>query len=177
MAAKNRIIQLVGFLYLCASVLSSCGNTSNKCTTSPINSDDTQTGVTDSIKVSVFGVETKADEYSVAKRLEKAGIIKIDNLSMENGKFQSAVIEFAGIKFGMNQGFIFITSSQDKETVNILVSKISEFYGKPEIDGNVDDPEYCYYNWNLKKSDSEPSIKIRPLHAEDGGLVMIWSLN
>lgn len=169
--------KFIGFLCLSVSVLSSCGNTPDKSVKATVINNYTDTSGTDSITVSIFGVETKTDECSVAKNLEKAGIIKIDRISMDNGKFQSAIVEFAGVKFGMNKGFVFITSVHDKDAVNLLVSKISDFYGEPEIDGEQEDPEYCYYHWNLHKSKPDaPYIRIRPLHSEEGGLTMIWSL-
>ena len=77
----------------------------------------------------------------------------------------------------MNRGFTFITSRHDKDAINLLVSKVSEFYGEPEIDDAQEDPEYRYYHWNLFKKDPDaPYIRIRPVHSEEGGLTMMWDL-
>lgn len=172
----NRIIQFIGILCLSVLMMSSCGNTSEKCVKTTV-SNNSKTSRTDSVKVCIFGVEAERDECSVAKKLEKAGILKIDTISTNNGEFQSAIIEFASVKFGLNKGFVFITSRHDKNAINQLVNKISDFYGEPEIDGEPEDPECCYYHWNLYKSKPDaPYIKIRPLHSEAGGLVMMWDL-
>ena len=158
-------------------MISSCANTSEKCEKATISNNNSKTNKTDSVKVNIFGVQAERDEYSVAKKLEKAGILKIDRISTDNGKFQSAIVEFANVKFGMNKGFIFITSRHDRNAINQLVSKISEFYGEPEIDDELEDPEYRYYHWNLYKNESDaPYIRIRPVHSEEGGLTMIWGL-
>lgn len=172
----NRKIPFVGILCLSVLMISSCGNTSEKCVNATV-SNNSKTSRTDSINVCIFGVEAKRDEYLVAKKLEKAGIIKIDTISTDNGKFQSAIVEFANIKFGMNKGFIFVTSRHDKEAINLLVSKISEFYGEPEIDDELEEPEYRYYHWNLYNNEPDaPYIRIRPVHSEEGGLTMMWNL-
>lgn len=77
----------------------------------------------------------------------------------------------------MNKGFIFITSRDDRNAINQLVSKISEFYGEPEIEDELEDPEYRYYHWNLYKNGPDaPYIRIRPVHSEEGGLTMMWDL-
>lgn len=166
----------MGILCLSVLMISSCGNTSKKCV-KVTDSNKPKTSITDSVKVCIFGVETERDEYSVAKKLEKAGIIKIDTISMVNGRFQSAIVEFANIKFGMNKGFIFVTSRHDEDAVNRLVSIISDFYGEPEIDNEHEDPEYRFYYWNLYKNDPDvPYIRIRPVHSEGGGLTMMWDL-
>lgn len=166
----------MGILCLSMLMISSCGNTSENRVIATV-SKNSKTNRTDSVNVSIFGVEAERDEYSVAKNLEKAGIIKIDTISTDNGKFQSAIIEFANIKFWMNKGFIFVTSRHDKEAINLLVSKISEFYGDPEIDDELEDPEYRYYHWNLYNNEpNAPYIRIRPVHSEEGGLTMMWNL-
>lgn len=125
--------------------------------------------------VTIFGVTASGGEIAIIKTLEANGILKIDTIHMEEGEFRSAVVEFAGVKFGLNKGFIFITSRHDRKAVKMLVSRISKFYGEPEIDGEKDEPEFCYYHWNLNATDPEgPHIRIRPLHSEEGGLTMTW---
>lgn len=172
----NRIIQFIGILCLSVLMMSSCGNTFEKCVLTTV-SNNSKTSRTDSVKVCIFRVDAERDECSVVKKLEKAGILKIDTISTDNGKFQSAIVEFANVKFGMNKGFIFITSRHDRNAINQLISKISEFYGEPEIDDELEDPEYRYDHWNLYKNGSDvPYIRIRPVHSEEGGLTMMWDL-
>lgn len=137
-----------------------------------INNDD---------KIKLFGVETKKDEGAVVNDLAAAGILKIDSLGFENNQFKYAIVEFAGVKFGMNRGFIFITSRHTSDAINALVQGISKYYGKPEIDGNDSDPEYNYYHWNyLHQNLDAPYIRIRPVHppvhSDEGGLTMMWEL-
>lgn len=68
------------------------------------------------------------DNLKAIEELSAAGIIKCDTVHLEDGKFRSAVIEFAGVKFGMNKGFLFITSRQDDEAIDSLTAKISQYY-------------------------------------------------
>ena len=109
------------------------------------------------------------------RELSAAGILKCDTI--KDKEFEYAVIEFAGVKFALNGGFVFITSEQNKQTIDSLVSKISSYYGEPFID-DEGDLEYNYYHWNLYEPSSEkPYIRIRPLHSDEGGLVMTWMWN
>ena len=64
--------------------------------------------------VTLFGIRTKPREGDAVRDLAAAGILKIENIREENGVFKGAVVEFGGVKFGMNRGFIFITSRHDK---------------------------------------------------------------
>ena len=126
----------------------------------------------------IFDVETKSDELSVINSLERRGVVKVDSIKLSNGKFQFAIIEFAGVKFGMNKGFVFITSRHDEKTINLLVNEISKYYGDPEIDEEDDEPESGYYHWNMNNENSDdPYIRIRPLHSADGGLTMLWQFH
>lgn len=171
-----RIIKRKGILGLTLIGLSSCGNTT-KCTDTTIENNNVEINHTDTISINIFGIETQRDEYSVSKNLEKAEVIKIDTISLKNGKFQSAIVEFAGIKFGMNNGFIFITSQQDKKAISSLINEISKYYGEPDIDGDITEPEWCSYHWNLYDNSSGSTyIRIRPLRSEEGGLTMTWQL-
>lgn len=126
--------------------------------------------------VSIFGVTASGGEVSIIRTLEANDILKVDTINMEWGEFRGAVVEFAGVKFGLNRGFLFITSRHDRKAVKMLVDRISEFYGEPDIDGDPDDPEYCYYHWNNLPGEEGPSIMIRPLHSEEGGLTMMWDI-
>lgn len=123
----------------------------------------------------VFGTAIHTDERMAIKELTAAGIFKCDTIKVKDNQFIGAVIEFAGVKFGLNRGFMFLTSKQDKETIHALVGEISKYYGKPQIDGDEEEPEWCYYHWNLyKESPKDPYIRIRPVHSAEGGLTMMW---
>lgn len=126
--------------------------------------------------VTLFGVRTKPREGDVVRDLAAAGILKIENIREENGVFKGAVVEFGGVKFGMNSGFLFITSRHDKKAIKGLIKAISKYYGEPEIDGD-EESQYNYYHWNLYKQDTDaPYIRIRPLRSEEGGMTMLWVL-
>lgn len=125
--------------------------------------------------VLVFGTPIHLNSKMAIRELSDAGIIKCDTIIEDDGLFKSAVVEFAGVKFGLNRGFIFVTSRQDKEAIQSLVNEISKYYGKPEIDGDEEYPESCIYHWNLyKEKPDDPYIRIRPVRSEDGGLTMMW---
>lgn len=129
-------------------------------------------------KFEIFGVTTSYDDAEILLKLQERRILKIDTLSLdEERNFKFAIVEFASVKFGVNPGLIFLTSRCDKEAINSLVSKISSYYGEPEVspenDDYDDEPQYYYYNWNNFESD-KPHIQIRPLHTEEGGLKMMW---
>lgn len=128
--------------------------------------------------VKIFGVSCKKDEQSVLMALSNAGIMEVDTIELEDGRFRFAIVEFEGVKFGMNRGFNFITSQHDSKAIKALVKGISKYYGVPEIDGDDDDdPEYLYYHWNrIGENPDGPYIRIRPVHSEDGGLSMWWDL-
>lgn len=124
--------------------------------------------------VTLFGVKTKPREGDAVRDLAAAGILKIEDIREENGEFKGAVVEFGGVKFGMNSGFMFITSRHDKKAIKGLIKAISKYYGEPEIEGE-EEPQYNYYHWNLHKEDPDaPYIRIRPLHSEEGGMTMLW---
>lgn len=126
--------------------------------------------------VTLFGVRTKPREGDAVRDLAAAGILKIENIREGNGVFKGAVVEFGGVKFGLNSGFLFITSRHNKKAIKGLVKAISKYYGEPDIDGD-DEPQYNYYHWNLYKEDPHaPYIRIRPLRSEEGGLTMLWEL-
>ncbi len=126
--------------------------------------------------VCIFDTSIHLDEEIAMRELSAAGILKCDTI-IKDKEFEYAVIEFAGVKFALNRGFVFITSEQNKQTIDSLVSKISLYYGEPFID-DEGDPEYNYYHWNLYDPSSEkPYIRIRPLHSDEGGLVMTWMWN
>lgn len=123
--------------------------------------------------ITIFGVTTISDETSMLNALAAAHIIEIDTIRSDTSGFQSAIIEFAGVKFGANKDFLFITSQQTKQAITALVKEISKYYGDPDIADDFDEPQYCYYDWNLFDGDG-PHIRIRPLHSDEGGLVMMW---
>jgi len=134
-----------------------------------VSSDSVQKGI-------IFDVPIHLDERIAIKELSDVGILKCDTIEEVDGQFAGAIVEFAGVKFGMNKGFLFLTSKQDKKTIDALVSEISKYYDEPFIDGD-DEPEWSYYHWNLYDTlPNKPYIRIRPVHSEEGGLVMTWQL-
>lgn len=125
----------------------------------------------------LFGVETEGrTDMEVLLELRSMGIVQFDD-SVSDLPF---VLEFAGVPFGLNadkghgRGFNFITSQHDAKTVKRLVKEISKYYGEPGIDGDQEEPEYCYYGWNTWNPDY-PTVRIRPVHKDDGGLTMFWN--
>lgn len=129
--------------------------------------------VKDSI-VDFMGIPIHLDEAKAVRELEEAGVLKVEDLCVKDGKFVGAVVEFAGVKFGMNRNFVFLTSRHDKAAVKSLVRRISKYYGEPEVDYH-EVPVSNYYHWNLHGKDhNAPYIRIRPLHTKDGGLTMMW---
>lgn len=125
----------------------------------------------------IFGTKIHLDERLAIKELSNVGILKYDTIEERNGQFASAVVKFASVKFGFNKSFVFITSRQDKHAIDSLVAKISRYYGEPAIDDNGE-PEWNYYHWNLYDTlPDRPYIRIRPIHSEEGGMVMTWEFN
>jgi len=50
------------------------------------------------------------------------------------------------------------------------------YYDEPFIDGD-ERPEWNYYHWNLYDTvPDKPYIRIRPVHSEEGGLMMTWEI-
>lgn len=123
----------------------------------------------------MFGVQLKSmpgDRLGELRELEAGGVLKIDSVSMDGDKLDFAVIEFAGIKFGYNRGYAFFTSQHSKKDYRRLIREIEKYYGKGDYDyeGN-------YYRWPGyidPSTDSLLQIRIRPVHSDEGGIVMFW---
>lgn len=125
----------------------------------------------------IFGTKIHLDERLAIKELSNSGMLKYDTIYECNNQFAGAVVEFASVKFGLNKGFLFLTSRQDKQAIDSLVAKISQYYGEPSIEDNGE-PEWNYYHWNLYDTlPDRPYIRIRPIHSEEGGMVMTWGFN
>lgn len=157
-------------------ILTACSSGSNSstnvATTEP-------TAVEDSVEIptaKIFGTTIHLDELKAIEELSDTGIMTYDTINVIDGKFAGAVVEFAGVKFGMNSGFLFLTSRQDMQAIDSLFSEISKYYGEPAInDDGSGEPEWSYYHWNLYDTISDrPYIRIRPIHSSDGGLAMTW---
>ena len=147
--------------------------------------------------IHLFGVETKCDPERIIIDLSKAGVFKVDKISRvseevimrhnvdgdiqadtiryEKERVRSAIVEFAGVKFGLNVNydkgyfrFNFITSIPIDQSYTPLKNTIAKYYGNPE---DVADEYSC--SWHTF-SDEGPWIRIRPLHSDDGGTVMMW---
>ena len=122
--------------------------------------------------VCIFDIPIHLDEEIAIMELSAAGILTYDIRKFEDSNI--TVIEFTGVEFALNKGFVFMSAKHDKQTIDSLVSKISSYYGEPFID-DEGDPEYNYYHWNLYEVFSDkPYMRIRLLHSDEGGLVMTW---
>jgi hypothetical protein len=148
--------------------------------------------------ITLFGVETKCNPKAIVEDLAKAGIFKVDSIRYvkedyvhhyqgsntlavdtiryKNERMRSAIVEFAGVKFGLNVNydkgcfmFAFISSVPIDQSFEPLKNTIMSYYGDTE-DGD-DDAFSC--SWNTF-SDDGPWIRIRPLHSDDGGTMMMW---
>ncbi len=128
-------------------------------------------------EIELFGVMTKRDDLSIMYNLSKAGVLKVDSISENDGKLKFAIVEFAGVKFGVNPGLTFVTSRNDMTAVNSIVDEIDKYYksGHSE-DGDSDDPLNIYYSWGGILEPEKPWIRLRSVHSSDGGLTMIISL-
>lgn len=124
-----------GIIMLVSLVLCSCGRPSG--TTKEIvkdtvvNANGGYKRADQDASVKIFGVSCKKDERSVLMALENAGIMEVDTIELEDGRLRFAIVEFEGVKFGMNRGFSFITSQHDSKTIRVLVQGISKYYGEP----------------------------------------------
>lgn len=138
---------------------------------------DENRGVSSEDDIELFGVKAKRNEVSVLENLSQAGVLKIDSLSAVDGEFKFAIVEFAGVKFGVNPGLTFVTSRNDMTAVNSIVDEIDKYYksGHSE-DGDSDDPLNIYYSWGGILEPEKPWIRLRPVHSSDGGLTMMISL-
>ena len=148
--------------------------------------------------ITLFGVETKCNPKAIVEDLAKAGIFKVDSISYvkedyvhhyqggnthtvdtiryKNERMRSAIVEFAGVKFGLNVNydkgcfmFAFISSVPIDQSFEPLKNTIMSYYGDTE--DRDDDAFSC--SWNTFSGDG-PWIRIRPLHSDDGGTMMMW---
>lgn len=169
------------FSYNVVCILALCVASCSTRSSIPVDSNETSSEtIYDSINeksATIFGTTIHLNEGKAIRELSKAGILQIDTIKEKNGEFENAIIEFAEVKFALNKGFLFLTSRQDKQTIDSLVNRISRYYGDPNIDDNGE-PEWGYYHWNLYDTIPErPYIRIRPIHSEEGGLMMTWKFN
>lgn len=169
-------------------ICSSCGGNSKEGVDS-IDRDTApqapQTEVTESdsvkyVDVKLFDIGTYGKTHmEILKELEAKGILKIESLEPGGNNIQHAIVEFAGVKFGMSSNaefvdFNFISLSAGRKEINSLVKKISKYYGQPFVEGDGEDPRYQYYTWPSFVKPGYPLIKIRPIHSDDGGIYMSW---
>ncbi len=138
-------------------------------------SQDSVNSASENSTVTIFGTTIHKNETTAIRELVAAGILQCDTIIKSDGQFYGAIIEFASVRFNLNKNYIFITSRQDQDAIDSLITKISYYYGMPEIDG--EDESSSYYDWNLYNSlPGKPHIRLRNLHSEDGGLVMTWDI-
>ena len=123
--------------------------------------------------ISIFGIRTAKDPISILKGLSNNGVIKTESLKIEKDSLKGGVIYFNGVGFGINpqynpqngfESFGFISSRSDEDSYNLVKNGISKYYGE----GEETEWHRCYW-----KNDTI-NIRTRPLHTEDGGLVMFW---
>lgn len=156
-------------------LIASCSPRSDVATESKDKSHKSMADLNNTDTATIWGARIHLDEIMAIRELSEAGILHCDTVKYNNGKFENAIIEFASVKFCMNKGFLFLTSRQDKQAIDSLVNHISRYYGEPSID-DEGEPEWSYYHWNLYDTiPDRPYIRIRPVHSEEGGLMMTWS--
>lgn len=148
--------------------------------------------------ISVFGVVTKCNPKDILEDLSKAGVLKVDSITYikedyisryegntklrvdtiryKNERLRSAIVEFAGVKFGLNVkyrkealfSFLFISSVPIDQTYKPLKNAIMKYYGEP-----YDDDNESMCNWDAIVHDNL-WVRFRPLRSEEGGTVMMW---
>ena len=162
------------FILLFISSLIACSHTSNNSSNS-INTiiQDDDESAQDSI--TIFGVKSERDPLEIINNLIDVELLTIDpdGLSIKNDSLKAAVVFFKGVGFGVTPqyrggrltGFNFISSRKDDNAYEQAKNVISSYYGETE------DDEWHNCTW-MK---NEIYIKLRPLHTEEGGMVMIWS--
>lgn len=125
----------------------------------------------------LFGVKVYGDEASIIRQLAKAGVLTTDTVFVNDGAYKIPVIKFGGIEFADNGHYFFVSSCKNILKIKSLVEEISKYYGNPDIDEDFE-PQYAYYHWNRSRQISEdPYIRVRPIHSEEGGLLMTWSFD
>ena len=161
------------FILLFISSLIACSHTSNNSSDSTnIIIQDEDESAQDSI--TIFGVKSERDPLEIINNLIDVELLTIDpdGLTIKNDSLKAAVIFFKGLGFGVTPqytgnrltGFSFISSRTDDNAYELAKDVISSYYGETK------DEEWHNCTW-MK---DEIYIKLRPLHAEEGGLVMIW---
>lgn len=125
----------------------------------------------DSDLINLFGMEMKRDSKTVIDSLLKKRIIEADSITQDEHEELHCVVKFGGVKFGLNSsktGLYFLTSRKSDRDYKKVKKAIEKFYGK----GKEDDWHSCYWRSTLNNG---VDIRIRPLHSEEGGLVMFWN--
>lgn len=158
------------FILIFFSSLIGCSHTSNDSINTIIQDEDEL--APDSI--TIFGVKSERNPLEIINNIIAADLLTIepDGISIENDSLKSAVVFLKGIGFGVMPsysgdkltGFHFISSRTDDRAYEDAKDVISSYYGETE------DEEWHNSTW-MK---DEIYIKLRPLHTEEGGLVMIW---
>ncbi|MDE5971028.1 MAG: hypothetical protein K2G74_09415 [Muribaculaceae bacterium] len=133
---------------------------------------NSELGITENMivdSVSIFGIKSPKQPLHILEILDESGILRIDRetLKISNDTLIGGIVSFNDVKFGINpfnRGISFVSSRQDEAAYESLKELISKYYGDAE------DEEWHNASWNK----NEVYIRIRPLHSEDGGLVMMW---
>lgn len=162
-------------VFLCLIFCISCGQSSTNTADAQLEEKEKTEILNIQDSILIFGIKSLKDPVSILKVLSDNGIIKTENLKIENDTLKGGVMYFMGTGFGINphynpqygfESFGFISSQNDDNSYNLVKDGISKYYGESE----ETEWHYCYW------SDTTINIRTRPLHTEDGGLVMFWEL-
>ncbi|MBD5199120.1 MAG: hypothetical protein HDS83_01835 [Bacteroidales bacterium] len=134
---------------------------------------NSELGITENMivdSVSIFRIKSPKNPLHILEILDESGILRIDRetLKISNDTLIGGIVSFNDVKFGINpsnRGISFISSRHDDKAYESIKGLISKYYG------DTDDEEWHYSFWN----NGDVHIRIRPLHSDDGGLVMIWT--
>lgn len=172
--------KFIAICFLGVWLMTACGNPNVK-NEDATAAQDTVTEVIDkpvlpdSVEGEFFGsvIKRKRGDYmAVLKELEDRKVLRVDSVAMDSDGFRYARVEFGGVMFGMNKGFRFISSCHSDRDYRRVVRHVERYYGKGSYD------KECYnYQWPgyiSPETDSLLHIRIRPLHSEEEGMVMMW---
>lgn len=180
MVGIRQYYQMTVIYLLIIGLMTACHN-SNVKNNEVVSEQDTVTEVVDkpvlpdSVEGEFFGsvIKRKRGDYmAVLRELEDRKVLRVDSVMMDSNGFRYARVEFGGVTFGMNKGFLFISSRHSDRDYRRVVRHVERYYGKGSYD------KECYnYQWPgyiSPETDSLLHIRIRPLHSEEEGMVMMW---
>jgi hypothetical protein len=163
---------------LCLLSITSCGKSKEvkvESNGTKIYEDDTVRipTMTSSDSIKIFDVKSSRNSVDFFNQLSKSSFITVEEPVIENDKVQNAIIYFNGTGFGATPMYDedgdlsavhLISSKSDDENYEHVKDAIMYFYGEKE------DDEWHTCRW---VTDSI-QIKLRPLHSDESGTVMMW---